>query len=652
MNGLKKDVFDELIVVKRSGQRVNFNSYKIAIVIKKAYDNVFEDYNETEVNKIYENVLSHIEKNYSDRKTINVEDIQDIIEDEMRMISEDVYKAFSEYRQKRAESRKAFKIKQQHKFAKAMEKIADGDILSVDNNYSPTEIVLRCGNTVVKEYAYAYVIDNKYLKAHEEGKIYIHDIDSVPLGKLAHVHLDIKDELEKDSSLEALGYRLLTLKTEIKGEINITGIDKSLENWIIERFKEYFKEYLNNYLALNGFNEYISFKKLEEKINKLEDIESCLEELDSFINSYVVRHIFEIAASDAERKLQENLRSELFKLFDKLNNSKDKTGYSISFASKTGFSNNLVNDIVLSYIEEKDLSSLHFIAKIYDIDNPYLKRIEELISSRKSLLISMEMGKDSEVEYFYNGIRLYDNYNDDAPSSCGRMIVGETSINMARLALENKEASKSVLFKNFDEVLELTKNELLSMFENIGNKNKDNYNILFTGNVTGDERLLPGQKIRKIIKNSSLSINLVGLKECVSILKSKEDEQYELLIDLLKHANKLANEFSLNTKLNFVITEKHDATASREFTAFDKAIYGVKKGLIDENKYDLVSNLSILKSDYGKLSKVGLFLNGGNITEYVIPKNISTNKIHKAIESYLKSGVRAVYFTKEEWMKR
>ena len=77
---MKKDLFDELIVVKRSGQRVNFNNYKIAVAIKNAFDNILDIYTEKDINIIYESVLLYIENNYMDRKTINVEDIQDIIE--------------------------------------------------------------------------------------------------------------------------------------------------------------------------------------------------------------------------------------------------------------------------------------------------------------------------------------------------------------------------------------------------------------------------------------------------------------------------------------------------------------------------------------------------------------------------------------------
>ena len=85
---------------------------KIAIAIKKAFDNTGLEDCEKKVNKVYEDVLSYIRNNYWDRKTINVEDIQDIIQTMLLDDNyEDVYKAFSDYRIRRAASRKAFAIK-------------------------------------------------------------------------------------------------------------------------------------------------------------------------------------------------------------------------------------------------------------------------------------------------------------------------------------------------------------------------------------------------------------------------------------------------------------------------------------------------------------------------------------------------------------
>ena len=75
----KTTLFDTLIVVKRSGQRTAFQGEKIALAIQKAFRSVDIPYHDEDVNKVYEKVLQQIEKDYQDRKTINIENIQDIL---------------------------------------------------------------------------------------------------------------------------------------------------------------------------------------------------------------------------------------------------------------------------------------------------------------------------------------------------------------------------------------------------------------------------------------------------------------------------------------------------------------------------------------------------------------------------------------------
>ena len=60
----EEQVLSDLVVVKRSGQRVSFNGTKIAIAIKKAFDNVDVDISLKKVNKVYEDVLWYIKNDY------------------------------------------------------------------------------------------------------------------------------------------------------------------------------------------------------------------------------------------------------------------------------------------------------------------------------------------------------------------------------------------------------------------------------------------------------------------------------------------------------------------------------------------------------------------------------------------------------------
>ncbi len=197
---MDRDFFNDITVVKRSGQRVNFNATKVAIAIKKGFDSVYENYDEKEVNIVKEKVLDHIEKNYKDRKTIGVEDIQDIIEEVLKKMKyTEVYESFKGYRERRAASRDAFVVKQQHKFVKAIESLglksaaeenAKREHANVDGD-GPMGTMLHFGSTVSKEFAKAYLMDSKYARAHDEGAIHIHDLDFWAMGTTTCTQIDL-----------------------------------------------------------------------------------------------------------------------------------------------------------------------------------------------------------------------------------------------------------------------------------------------------------------------------------------------------------------------------------------------------------------------------------------------------------------------------
>ena len=107
-----------LTVVKRNGKKVDFDGSKIAIAIKKGFENItvlnepMENdikYTEKDVNKVYLGVIKRIEKEYKDEEKIKIEDIQDLIEKELsKQGYDDVCESFADYRLRRAKSREMF----------------------------------------------------------------------------------------------------------------------------------------------------------------------------------------------------------------------------------------------------------------------------------------------------------------------------------------------------------------------------------------------------------------------------------------------------------------------------------------------------------------------------------------------------------------
>ena len=122
------ELFDNLKVVKRSGKKVDFDGAKIALAIKKGFDNIVvqdeeidtsKSYTEKDIQKVYQAVINRIVKEYKNEDKIKIEDIQDMIEDEMEKKGyHEVSVSFKEYRERRAQSREMFvDDKRKHKFS-------------------------------------------------------------------------------------------------------------------------------------------------------------------------------------------------------------------------------------------------------------------------------------------------------------------------------------------------------------------------------------------------------------------------------------------------------------------------------------------------------------------------------------------------------
>ena len=86
------DVLENLTVIKRNGKKVDFDGKKIAIAIKKGFDSVEVDDDESEkekkyssqdVQKVYQGVLKRIEKFAKENDKLKIEEVQDMIEDEL-----------------------------------------------------------------------------------------------------------------------------------------------------------------------------------------------------------------------------------------------------------------------------------------------------------------------------------------------------------------------------------------------------------------------------------------------------------------------------------------------------------------------------------------------------------------------------------------
>ncbi|MBQ3306581.1 MAG: anaerobic ribonucleoside triphosphate reductase [Bacilli bacterium] len=646
----EKNFFDEITVVKRSGQRVNFNDTKVAIAIKKGFDSVFEDYDEKEVNKVKEKVLDYIEKEYKDRKTIGVEDVSDAIEAVLQKLKYDqVYESFKGYRERRAASRDAFVVKQQHKFVKsiealglktALEENSKRENANVDGD-GPMGTMLHFGSTVSREFAKAYLMDSKFAKAHDEGYIHIHDLDfwamgtttctQIDLNKLfkngfstGHGFLRTPNSIGSYSALAAIAIQ--SNQNEQHGGQSIPAFDYYMAPGVLKTFKKEFKQELNDLLDFEGFKELVKFDKVLETIDRLESIEFDLNVFaDITEKSKRLQDLFQNAYETAIKKTDRATYQAMEAFIHNLNTMHSRAGAQVPFSS-VNFGTDTSPEgrmVIKNYLLATDEGLGHGETPIFPIsifkvkegvnynkeDPSYdLFRLACKVSAKRLFpnfsFLDSSFNKpflvpgDYQTEVGYMGCRTRVLANVCGPSvTPGRGNLSFTSINLPRIAIkhgialgERDKADMKAFYQELDETMDLVKNQLLQRFECQCSKTRANFKFLLGSHVwINSENMDNTTRLRTVLKHGTLSIGFIGLAETLKALigehHGESDKAQKLGLEIIKHMREKCDEFTKEYNLNFTCLATPAEGLSGRFVAIDRSIYGKIKGVTDRDYY-------------------------------------------------------------------
>ena len=365
MNVLNEEVLENLKVVKRNGKKVNFDTTKVAMAIKKGFDgtNTSEDeekkYTEKDVQKVYLAVIKKIIKDYKDEEKIKIENIQDLIEESLKKNKyEDVYESFKEYRERRDKSRQLFSDeKKMHKFLKSLEGLglksafeedAKRENANIDGN-SAMGTMLQYGSTVSKEFAKAYLMKKKYAELHDEGDIHIHDMDFLAMGtttcmqidlnklfkngfSTGHGHLREPQSINSYSALAAIAIQ--SNQNDQHGGQSIPAFDYYMAPGVLKTFKKEYKQALYELLEFTDFISFVNFDKLVKEVDKIDSIEVDLGMFSSFYKeSTEVRRIFEKAYDTALSKTDRATYQAMEAFVHNLNTMHSRAGAQVPFSS-------------------------------------------------------------------------------------------------------------------------------------------------------------------------------------------------------------------------------------------------------------------------------------------------------------------------------
>ena len=589
----EEEKLNHLTVIKRSGKKVEWNGARIAIAIKKSFDSLEKDeerhYTEKDVNKVYNAVIKRIEKEYKNEDKIKIEAIQDLIESELQKQGyPDVYKAFSDYRERRNISRQVFfGEKKQHKFLKAIENLGLKSSSEVNDKRENANVdgdtamgtMLQFGSTISKEFAKSYLMKPKFTEAHDNGDIHIHDLDfsamgtttccQIALDKLfengfstGHGYLRKPKDIISYSALAAIAIQ--SNQNDQHGGQSIPAFDYYMAPGVLATFKKQLKQQIYDFLDLTDLDHFINMDKVAKEIDKFKTIDIDLSVFDSFTkDSKQAKRLFKKAYEKAYEKADRQTYQAMEAFIHNLNTMHSRAGAQVPFSS-VNFGTDTSPEgrmVMKNYLLATDAGLGNHETPIFPISifkvkegvnynkedpNYDLFRLACEVSAKRlfpnfsfiDAPFNLEFydPNNFETEVGYMGCRTRVLANVVDPSKAitpGRGNLSFTSINLPRLGIKHGIVSKEKtdldgFFKELGELMDLVRDQLLERFEIQCSKRIYNFPFLLGQGVWIDsEKLKPTDRLRKVLKHGTLTVGFIGLAECLKALIGKHHGESE-----------------------------------------------------------------------------------------------------------------------------
>ena len=642
-------VENQIKVVKRNGDIVDFNRDKIYNAVLKAFNEMYSDnteYNADSSHKIADIVTTKI-CNIENEQT-SVEAIQDIVERELMDYDKNVAQAYIRYRYKREMARGL------HNTDNEMLSLIDCEneaIKEENSNKNPTLLPTQrdyMAGTVSKDLTNRVLLSEDIVKAHNEGIIHFHDADYFA----QHMHncdlVNLEDMLQNGTVISGTmiekphsfatactiatqiiaqvasnqyGGQSITLsalapfvdisrkkiRKQVENEINLVNgkimgfdnhmIDNIVETRVLEEIKRGVQTIQYQIVTLMTTNGQSPFVTVFLYLNEVKD-EQTKHDLALIIEE-VLKQRYQGVKNEVGVWITPAFPKLIYVLEEDNIHEGDKYYYLTELAAKCS-----AKRLVPDYISEKKMKELK----------------EDNCFPSMGCRSFLSPWKDENGNYkFY-----------------GRFNKGVVTINLVDVALTAKKNNSNDImadfWKIFDERLDLCHKALLYRYERLKGTPSDVAPILWQyGALT---RLKKGETIDKYLIGgySSISLGYAGLWECVYALtgyKLTEEKGCEMGKIIMKHMNQKCDEWNKQLNLGFGIYGTPLESTTYKFAKCLQTRFGIIKGITDKNyitnsyhihvtePIDAFTKLSI-ESEFQSLST------GGAISYIEIP-NLSNN---------------------------
>lgn len=689
-----REELSDIVVIKRDGKRVKFDSTKIAVAIKKGFEAVDSEYTLSDINKVFYDVIDVIKDGNYDK--IKIEQIQDIIEEIMNQNGYiDIAKAYSEYREKRAQSRELFfDEKKKHKFLKALENIGldskngnadEYDFESINNR------LIEYGEIVSEKFATAYIMKKKFSELHENGDIYIKNIKYYPFGTTENCQINLEKLFQNGFSTKRcsmrvpqsiVSYSMLALvaitnnQKDQFGEQSIPAFDYYMAPGVLKTFKKEFKQTIYDILDYTDFDKFIALNGIEREIEKINSIDFDISVFYKFTReSEQLKRMFRIVYEKAMKKTNKQVYQSMEGFVHDLNSICSECLTTINIGTDISAEGRIISFNLLRAISEglgenRKAISPKVVFKVKkginfskeDVNYDLFLRACEVVKDSDNISFSFldsdintenyKIGDfNTEVAYFENGTRIIDNFVDsDRRVSAGRGVIATTILNLPRIALKS-DGNLELFMEELERKLDLVKDQLIESYEIQSNKKVKSFPFLMKEHVWIDSERFEDEnmKIKKALKHGLLQVSFTGLNEALIVLNGKSHfesiESQKIGIKIVRFIANKVNEYVNKYNLNFVVAGNEDDEISKSFVEIDRVLFGNVKYVTDKEKYtnsfevpesfDIKKKIEV-ESEYHNLTNGGhkIIISSNNIEDTV--KLMYKNNIGYGVINYKK----------------
>ena len=561
---LKPDDLSNLKVISKTGKVTPFNPDKIINACRKSATSIGRQLLPEQESKILVEVCHWLDTPQY-RDTIATSDLHRFVMGALRVVDGPIYRAYHDYWKNQSEQATAFK--ELYDEAESLKYGEYNENANKDSQVISTKSALI--NEMSMKKLMRTVLNKEWLKAHDDGYIYIHDLGDLYKDtfncNLFDLETLMKNKEHEDgfyafkinnkithepkhvsSAFDILSSVTIAASGNQFGGFTVNHIDSTLAPYAEKSYQHYLadaKEY-----GITDAERYAQDKTLKEikqgvqsYTYELAQTQNALGQTPFTTISFgldtskwgreITRAILEDRMSPDNRDVFPKL---VFMYRGEINGDPESPNYDLYKLSLECSSKKLYPDYLS--LSAQDIDGEHYRRDVYERSGQTIAPMG--CRAHLSPFINPETGKDV---------------------TDGRFNIGAVSLNPVKFALESKDINGNFDQEKFNALVEKYSNMIFDIlnwrYERVGNLYGSS-NPLFWCEGGAWQRIRPTQQVKEsnLLDGATASIGYTGLYEMVNAMKGNnwksitDEERRQIQADFLNHVNRIREERSKTDK--------------------------------------------------------------------------------------------------------